>query len=171
MATVDPSLHGVPFAGKVVVMASDWGQILPVVRRGTRSRFHCATLKSLYFWPSFKILELQKNLRVHLASQKASSVVGADFAELLSNVGKGNTPNPLPIPPSMVVPGSNVPDLVKTVYPSTVCHDLRNRCILTLRKNFNDDINDTILQQNKGEEHTYESADHFGQDAGEEANI
>ena len=171
MATVDPSLHGVPFGGKVVVMAGDWRQILPVVRRGTRSQVVGATLKSSYLWPSFKIFELRKNLRVHLASQNASGVVGADFAEWLLNVGEGNTPNPWPIPPSMVVPGSDVLDLVKTVYPPNVCHDLENRCILTVRNNFTDDINDTVLQQVRGEEHTYESADYFGQDAGEEANI
>ena len=126
LATVDPSLHGVPFGGKVVVMAGNWRQNLLAVLRGTRSQVVGARLKSSYLWPSFKIFEIRKNLRVPLASQNASSVVGANFAEWLLNVGKVNKPNPLPIPPSMVVPGSDVLDLVKTLYPPNVCHALEN---------------------------------------------
>ena len=171
VATVDRSLPGVPFGGKVVVMAGDWRQVLPVVWHGTHSQIVRATLKSANLWVSFKVFELRTNLRVSHARQNAAGLLGADFAEWLLNVCEDNTPYLLPIPASMDVPGSEVPDLVKTGYPPNVCDNLEHQSILTVRNKFTDETNDTVLEPVTDEEKTYERADYFRQQAGEESNI
>ena len=49
-----------------MLLAGDFRQTLPVVPRGTRADEVKACIKSSYFWPSIKKVNLKKNMRVHL---------------------------------------------------------------------------------------------------------
>ena len=49
-----------PFGGMTVLLAGDWRQILPVVRRGSRPEIVDATLKSSYLWEYVTLLQMKK---------------------------------------------------------------------------------------------------------------
>ncbi|KAL6140768.1 hypothetical protein ACLB2K_059062 [Fragaria x ananassa] len=71
-----------PFGGKVVIFGGDFRQVLPVVRKGTRSQTVEASLVNSSFWRDVKILRLRQNMR---------SINDPDFSEFLLTVGPERT--------------------------------------------------------------------------------
>merc|ERR1711884_250413 len=59
-----------PFGGKIIVIAGDFRQCLPVVKNATRPGIvkHCINQSSL--WDHFKILKLTTNMRVHASGNE-----------------------------------------------------------------------------------------------------
>ena len=53
-----------PFGGKVVVLAGDWRQILPVVQHGSRSQVVNSTLVRSNLWRHFVVHHFDTNMRV-----------------------------------------------------------------------------------------------------------
>ncbi|KAF7811784.1 ATP-dependent DNA helicase PIF1-like [Senna tora] len=82
-----------PFGGKVVVLGSDFRQILPVIPRAGREDIVLASLNSSYLWPSCKVLSLTKNMRLYqgYSVEKNSSI--SRFAEWILKAGEGNIGN------------------------------------------------------------------------------
>ena len=67
-----------PFGGLTVVLAGDWRQCLPVVRRGGRPGVTAACLHKSALWARTKVLRLTRNMRV----ERARSNPGADVEKL-----------------------------------------------------------------------------------------
>ena len=53
-----------PFGGKILVMAGDLRQCLPVIPGGNRAQVVDSCIVRSFLWPSFKILSLNTNMRV-----------------------------------------------------------------------------------------------------------
>ncbi|XP_044587812.1 uncharacterized protein LOC123267312 [Cotesia glomerata] len=69
--------------GMTLVLAGDFRQTLPVVKRGTRADEVNACLKSSFLWPKLNLLSLSKNMRAHLYSD----VNAEEFSRLLLKIG------------------------------------------------------------------------------------
>jgi ATP-dependent DNA helicase PIF1 len=52
-----------PFGGKTVVLGGDFRQVLPIVRKGSRTQIVCASLQMSYLWESMHHLKLVRNMR------------------------------------------------------------------------------------------------------------
>ncbi|MCP3663823.1 MAG: hypothetical protein GY696_15250, partial [Gammaproteobacteria bacterium] len=55
-----------PFAGKVIVLAGDFRQVLPVIPHGSRADILEASIKNSVLWNEFETLQLSQNMRVGL---------------------------------------------------------------------------------------------------------
>ncbi|WVZ63168.1 hypothetical protein U9M48_012823 [Paspalum notatum var. saurae] len=51
-----------PFGGKTMVFGGDSRQVLPVIRKGTRSQIVAASLRKSYIWESMAHLKLVRNM-------------------------------------------------------------------------------------------------------------
>jgi hypothetical protein len=96
MGTVDPALKAMLFGGKVIVMGSDFRQLLLVIPRGTRGQIVDANLKrSAILWHHVKVRHLHENMCVQklLAQGGANVVVDAQqqqaWADYLQRIGEG----------------------------------------------------------------------------------
>jgi hypothetical protein len=79
MGVVDPALKDMLFGGKVVVMGSDFRQILPVVPQGTRGQIVDASLKrSEVRWHCDKVCQLHENMRVQRLLAQGGTNAAAD---------------------------------------------------------------------------------------------
>jgi len=58
----------IPFGGKVVVLGGDFGQILPVIPKGTREEVVQVTINSSKLWNFVEVLTLTKNMRLSTGS-------------------------------------------------------------------------------------------------------
>ena len=166
---VDPMLEDVPFGGKVVVLAGDFRQTLPVVIRGTRAQTINASVKKASFWPSVNCYRLTLNMRVNLLLQEGLDPTDqAAFSSLLLSVGNGEVENPFYVPPRMLAPTSQVEDLLSFVFGDLSqlspfmtqrAEFFIKRAILT-PKNVNvNRLNQLALQQMEGVKRVYLSAD------------
>ena len=171
MKTVDPDLEHVPFGGKVVICSGDWRQILPVVPRGNRGSILDACLKSSPLWSHFVVWRLEENMRVRCGSQSADDSLKAAYAQWLLKVGDGCLPNPLEIPQRMLIPSTRMADIVADVFESFDGDHLEQTCILTPKNKVVDELNDYVLDLVPGQQHTYLSADYFGQDSEDDASL
>ncbi|XP_062188833.1 ATP-dependent DNA helicase PIF1-like [Phragmites australis] len=70
----------VPFGGKAVVFGGDFRQVLPVVRKGSRSQIVDSTLRRSYLWERMRHLRLMRNMRDQSDPW---------FAEYLLRIGNG----------------------------------------------------------------------------------
>ena len=59
----DMSSNDKPFANKLIILGSDFRQILAVVKNGTERKIIEETIKFSNLWSLFKILKLNRNLR------------------------------------------------------------------------------------------------------------
>ena len=75
-----------PFGGLNVVLAGDWKQALPVVRKGSRGQIVHACLKRSFLWAETTPLSLTINMRAHLGGGDA------EFTNFLLQCGEGNLP-------------------------------------------------------------------------------
>ncbi|CAN6703406.1 unnamed protein product [Malus baccata var. baccata] len=70
-----------PFGGKIMIFGGDFRQVLPVIRKGTKSELIQASVVKASFWSQVKILKLKQNMR---------SINDREFSEFLLRVGDGN---------------------------------------------------------------------------------
>nr|XP_043619920.1 uncharacterized protein LOC122591739 [Erigeron canadensis] len=77
------------FGGKVVVFGGDFGQILPVIPKGTRSMIVNSSLNSSYIWHHCQVLKLTINMRLQVGTQSAELEEVKEFAEWILKVGDG----------------------------------------------------------------------------------
>ena len=76
MKTVDPNLEKKPFGGKVVVLAGDFRQTLPVLKKASRAQILDAALTRADCWGKFTIFRLSENMRVANAIGDRSERIG-----------------------------------------------------------------------------------------------
>nr|XP_046472586.1 ATP-dependent DNA helicase pif1-like [Neodiprion pinetum] len=106
-----------PFGGKTIILGGDFGQVLPIVKRGGKQQIIEETIKYSTLWSIFEKLSLKKNMR---AKEDA-----AKFSEWLLNIGNGEV--------ELFVPEKEIQsnNLIDDLYPRNLPLDeLTNRAIL-----------------------------------------
>lgn len=78
-----------PFGGKVVLLAGDFRQILPVVPRATAGEIVPACVNKSRLWNDFKTLRISTNIRVQNAPAMGDAREIQEFADFLLRIGEG----------------------------------------------------------------------------------
>ncbi|XP_008189353.1 uncharacterized protein LOC103311494 [Acyrthosiphon pisum] len=156
-----------PFGGKPILLAGDFRQILPVVRRGNRSSIVMSSIKRHSLWREFEQFRLTRNMRADN---------DADFAAWLLRLGNGQLPSVDGIPDTVDIPPQlvcDVVDLTDFVYPQRMSlanvDEFARRIILCPRNEECHQINSTVLRRVTGAQRTYSSIDTVVIDDADEA--
>ncbi|KAL6196751.1 hypothetical protein ACLB2K_032365 [Fragaria x ananassa] len=156
-----------PFGGKVMIFGGDFRQVLPVVRKGTRSQMVQSSLVNATFWRYVKILRLTQNMR---------SINDPEFSEFLLRVGNGEQPtmveDMIQLPSPIVLPWEgeeSINQLIIQVFPNLDCHVndsqyMVERAIITPKNYDVDALNERIIQQFPGPERILYSFDSVDED-------
>ena len=88
MGALDPKLKHIPFGNKIIIFGGDFRQILPVVRKGTRTEIVNASFNRSKLWTNVQILKLTTNMRVQRLTG-ADQNKAREFAEYLLRIGEG----------------------------------------------------------------------------------
>ena len=153
-----------PFGGKTVVFGGDFRQVLPVVRKGTRSQIIDAMLSKSYLWENMRQLRLARNMRAQSDPW---------FADYLLHVGNGTEDTVdddyIRLPDEICVPytgdATDIDKLIESVFRMTVDENLldpnyiTSRAILSTRNEYIDKINMRMIERFPGEEMVYHSFD------------
>ncbi|XP_045800265.1 uncharacterized protein LOC123894338 [Trifolium pratense] len=172
MGKVDKNLRRKPFGGKVVVLGGDFRQILPVIRKGSRSEVVRATISSSKLWKHCKVLKLTKNMRLKGDFTDNSESDLKEFAEWILKIGDGllngdeNGEAEIQVPEELCVVQADKPlmDLVDFVYPNIV-NDIgknnffKDEAILAPTLEIVKEVNDFVLSMIPGESQDYLSCD------------
>lgn len=166
------------FGGKLILVAGDFRQILPVVVLDGRVEIIDACLKSSYLWSEFRFFFLTQNLRANANDQNH-----ANFLTFLNRIGDGLfTVNDRPIehevriPREMLSGAGNFNEFVDDVFPrfreNQNMMDYGSTAILASTNNDVDEINQFFLNcfrpLDANISRTYLSADSLSQDEPEE---
>ena len=88
-----------PFGGKIIVLAGDFRQCLPVVPGATRAETVSHCLNQSQLWKHFKVLQLSENMRVMASGDPILEA----FDQWTLSIGDGTILNGnVPIPPDMI---------------------------------------------------------------------
>ncbi|XP_044354850.1 uncharacterized protein [Triticum aestivum] len=153
-----------PFGGKTVVFGGHFRQVLPLVRKGTRSQIIDATLRKSYLWESMRHIRLVRNMRAQSDPW---------FADYLLPVGNGTKDTMddgyIRLPDEICVPytgvASDIDKLIESVFPMPLDENLldpnyiASRAILSTRNEYIDKINMRMIERFPGEEMIYYSFD------------
>ncbi|XP_050915016.1 uncharacterized protein LOC127129963 [Lathyrus oleraceus] len=149
--------NNAPFGGKVLIMGRDFCQVLPVVRKGTKAQMISACIIQSHLWDHTKILRLRQNMR---------SLHDQEFAEFLIRIGDGVEPTKVDdmvrLPSHIAIPWDSehsIQVLIQHIFPNLELHGwyapyMVQRAILTPTNDDVQKLNDMIIDQFPGEEHT-----------------
>ncbi|XP_050915976.1 uncharacterized protein LOC127131081 [Lathyrus oleraceus] len=121
--------NNTPFGGNILIMGGDFRQVLPVVRKGTKAQMISACIVQSHLRNHTKILHLRQNMR---------SLHDQEFVEFLIRIGDDVEPTK--------------PDDMDAPY-------MVQRAILTPTNDDVQKLNDMIIDQFPGEEHSLLSFD------------
>lgn len=182
MRHVKPEFGTVSFGGRLIVFGGDFRQILPVVPKGSRSDIVGQCLNKSLIWRYVTVLKLRINMRVQQAQSSDDPLLAQElqqFADYLLSVGDGkaetlelpstlgsSTTDLIKLPQSMEVPGNNLINLLKELYPGLFASpqvvnntSLVSSAVLTPKNKDVAKINSIMLDIFPGESKTYFSAD------------
>ena len=165
-----------PFGGKVVLLAGDFRQVLPVVPRGSRAQINAASMQRYAHWPLIKVMHLKINVRVQrmLADNDPDTArILAFFSLYLLEVGEGRVPAEprlgkdwIQLHKDMCLdPGADVDELIEAVFPDfhhNILHDpsfFADRAIMTPLNTEVDRINTIVQSKMTGTSQQLKSAD------------
>jgi ATP-dependent DNA helicase PIF1 len=156
-----------PFGGKCVVVAGDFRQTLPVVKRGGRAQTVRASHKHSILWRLFTTRKLEVNMRVRLNGQSREA---EDYAEMLLRWGNGEGSvgfdvdghRVVEIPEKMNVERES--ELIEWVFPEIRHTGAVDGTILCTRNNIVDAINAKVSDIFPGDEMVANSADELALD-------
>lgn len=155
-----------PFGGITVVLAGDWRQILPVVRKGGRPEIVDACLKTSALWQHVQVMKLTKNMRVLLTGTAA-----ATFADHLLEVGEGRVPVATDVGPhkirlkeDFVFTGDSLTQLCSHVFHDLASNHgnaewLCSRAILCPTNDNVEEVNNILIKTFPGQQRVYRSSD------------
>ena len=157
------------FGGMTIVFGGDFRQVLPVVRKGTRSQITNATLRKSYLWENMRQLRLARNMRAQRDPR---------IADYLLRVGNGTDDTVdddyIRLPDEICVPytsdATDTDKLIESVFRMTVDENLldpnyiTSRAILSTRNEYVDKINMKMIERFPGKEMIYYSFDHAEDD-------
>jgi hypothetical protein len=168
MADVDQNAYERVFGGKILILAGDWKQTLPVVQFGSSVDAITSTLKFSPLWHQFH----QRNLTINMRAQQDPL-----FADYLENVGTNHVSirqkeDRVRIPQQLdhMVDCDSLNDLIDFVYPDLNVTDNQGMCsILTVDNIHAHQINDMVIQRlidagDHLQHHTYFSIDSINDD-------
>ncbi|WVZ76928.1 hypothetical protein U9M48_024846 [Paspalum notatum var. saurae] len=152
-----------PFGGKTIVFGGDFRQVLPVVRKGTRSQIVAASLRKSYLWESMTHLKLVRNMRAQSDPW---------FAEYLLRIGgsieETNSSGEIRLPDEICVPytrrDNDLDRLIDYIFPRLDENMVNpsyitSRAILSTRNDWVDMINMRMISHFEGEQMVYHSFD------------
>ena len=84
--------NDLPFGGKVIGFGSDFQQILPIIRRGSRAEVVSACFNRSSLWHHVKVMKLTINMRLRMDSCQDHEEV-SNLSDLLLRVGEGTEPH------------------------------------------------------------------------------
>jgi ATP-dependent DNA helicase PIF1 len=143
--------NDLPFGGKVVVLAGDFKQTCPVVRKGTRAQVIDASIRSSPLWP---------DVRVHHLITPVRNAEDPEFARFVDVIGEGAGPQvDLRL---YITHVDTMEDLIDFVFPAHVLNDPAvcvSRGILAVTNSQIDEYNAIMLGRIHGDERIYFAAD------------
>ncbi|CAN6685077.1 unnamed protein product [Malus baccata var. baccata] len=151
-----------PFGGKIMIFGGDFRQVLPVIRKGTKSELIQASVVKASFWSQVKILKLKQNMR---------SINDREFSEFLLRVGDGNEDvimdDLVKLPECMVIPWESeqsINQLIAKIFPNLEDHMndatyMVERAVVTPTNEDVDMLNEKIINMFPGLEETMYSFD------------
>lgn len=178
LETLDRSLkdtmgNNLPFGGKVIVLAGDYRQTLPVIPRGNRGQIVGATHPRSTLWQHFQVFFLKDNMRVLMAG--GDQVDSQWYMDWLLQLGDGRLPpsaQPGPdtpedfvdLPARLCMERSLRDDLINFVFPDLLRNYtdhqwMAERAILAPHNATVWDINNHILSLMPSEEQVFYSSD------------
>ena len=152
------------FGGVLVLLAGDFRQILPVVKRGTPADELSACLKASYLWRHVQHMSLNTNMRVHCSGDISSG----HFAAQLLQLGNGDMPvdeqDTVTLPDDFGQKVAQAHLLEAAVYPNLAenYHNLdwlQERAILAPKNDSVNTINFSLQNLLPGSEMVYSSID------------
>ncbi|CAN1801722.1 ATP-dependent DNA helicase PIF1 [Linum perenne] len=171
-----------PFGGISVVFGGDFRQILPVIKKGSRSEITGASLKKSYLWDHLTHIKLSQNMRLMRSntSQPERQEIAA-FDSWLKEIGDGVGCSLLGeanivIPADLMVQKHIDPiqDIVRATYPDLLQNYknvayLAGRVVLAPHHDMVHKVNAHMLSQIPGEEITYLSSDYIDNEKGKQS--
>ena len=88
MGAVDKKYSMIPFGNKIILFGGDFRQILPVVKKGSRTDIIKASFNRSKLWSNINVMKLTINMRVRrLIGQDHTKA--QEFADFLLSLGEG----------------------------------------------------------------------------------
>ena len=149
------------FGGKVMLFGSDFRQVLPVVRKGSRADIVDATLCRSRIWRHVNVLELQQNMRV---MHGATDLMHQEFCKWVLDIGNGIEQGKVYLPCQMLLENGSLQKLIEWVYENLqyvqqYTNFFRDRAILAPQNQEVEEINTFALNYMGGSCKEYLSAD------------
>ena len=158
------------FGGKIVIVAGDGRQTLPIVRRGSRSDIVDSVIFKSELWTAVEKFKLSKNMRIQRILQEGDPHETEErlqlFNDKLLEIGEGRhtriMDNIIQIDTEMIC--ETAQQLIEEVYDTfnQQCTDpdyFKKRAILTGTNSDVKELNESLLHQVPGETKTYLSID------------
>ena len=152
------------FGGKIVILAGDFRQCLPVVQGGSRKDIVSHCINQSMLWKEFQLMRLSVNMRVHASGDQMLE----EFDEWLLQIGNGETSS-LTLPREMIATeieknskenpnaeGQAMRSFCETIFPNIEVNIenpewLEGRAILASTNKEVDTINETLQEKIPGE--------------------
>ncbi|XP_057746676.1 uncharacterized protein LOC130965936 [Arachis stenosperma] len=161
-----------PFGGKVIVLGSDFGQILPVIPMGSRQDIVQASVNSSYLWQHCTVLRLAMNMQLTVGVSNEELEEISKFSERLLSIGDGlagdstDGESEVQIDEQILIIDADNPfdNMVDFVYPNLLSNlnnmtFFKDRSILGPTLEVINKANATIMDRLEGEEKLYLSSD------------
>jgi len=173
----NPANALLPFGGKPVVLGGDFRQILPVVRKGSRSTIVAASITNSKLWQHVVLLKLHTNMRLLNPTLEGNQRDELEqFSKWVLAIGDGTAPAEkrgeereaswVTIPDDLLIrtDGDRVAALVSEVYPDLLSNYqdptyLASRAIVCPNNLTVDEINEYIVSILPGDSVQYISCD------------
>jgi len=167
----NPRARDMPFGGMPVVLAGDFRQTLPVMRRASRAQTVGASVRRCReLWGSFRQARLTVNMRAHsfiaAGLDAGEQQAWADYLLSVGNHSHGPEGTDMPVPPDLLLQGHAVEELVAKIYgdvagdpAARTAENITHRAILACKNDDVDSLNATIINMWPGEVRELRSAD------------
>ncbi|CAN1298320.1 ATP-dependent DNA helicase PIF1 [Linum perenne] len=148
-----------PFGGISIVFGGDFRQILPVIKKGSRSEITGASLKKSYLWDHLTHIKLSQNMRLMRSnSSHPERQEIAAFDSWLKEIGDG----------------VGCSDIVRATYPDLLQNYkdvayLADIAVLAPHHDMVHKVNAHMLSRIPGEETTYLSSDYIDNEKGKQS--
>ena len=167
-----------PFGGKVILLAGDFRQVLPVVPGANQAQILDAILKASPLWTHFTRFNLTVNMRLQRSTHRLDRPIIERYAKWLIEVGNGEIPHVAASNTNNIVGNDSIsiPNFVRRVATVRMLINLvfplldqnwndekwmAGRAILCAKNNIVDDINDEIMKEFPGDVIECYSADYL----------
>lgn len=164
-----------PFGGKLLILAGDFRQVTPVLRRAGRPQIVNACICKSPLWSSVTKLRLTTNMRCHSIANDSNYHRITSYSKWLLQLGNGSLPTPLPftresgiisLPPCITLTEASSESLIDFVYSDITNNSsytnpdwFHDRAILSPTNSVIDEMNHKIINRIPGRLFTLPSAD------------